>query len=150
MLLPALHDRLVLQQNQTSILFFASNHNIFASIIKASKHQLLCIIFTYHYRQQQTYILSEASRTTKILIVAHIFHQYNQLESIMHFFTAIFSLFAATATAFPTKPGYLTQPVARDAGDVSLIFLSMHHHHHHSYSNSIVCFSVSIGCRLAQ
>ncbi|KAI4751698.1 hypothetical protein E4T52_15885 [Aureobasidium sp. EXF-3400] len=36
----------------------------------------------------------------------------------MHFFTAIFSLFAATATAFPTKPSYLTQPVARDAGDV--------------------------------
>jgi hypothetical protein len=38
----------------------------------------------------------------------------------MHLFTALFSLLAATASAFPTKPGYLTQPVARDAGDVSL------------------------------
>ncbi|KAI4843165.1 hypothetical protein E4T44_06892 [Aureobasidium sp. EXF-8845] len=36
----------------------------------------------------------------------------------MHLFTALFSLLAATASAFPTKPGYLTQPVARDAGDV--------------------------------
>ncbi|KAI4717274.1 hypothetical protein E4T48_06544 [Aureobasidium sp. EXF-10727] len=36
----------------------------------------------------------------------------------MHVFTAIFSLFAAAATAFPTKPGFLTQPMARDAGDV--------------------------------
>lgn len=37
----------------------------------------------------------------------------------MHFFTAAFSLFAAAATAFPTKPNFLTLPVSRDAGNVS-------------------------------
>ncbi|KAH0268032.1 hypothetical protein KCU91_g9672, partial [Aureobasidium melanogenum] len=36
----------------------------------------------------------------------------------MHFFTAAFSLFAAAATAFPTKPNFLTLPVSRDAGNV--------------------------------
>lgn len=40
----------------------------------------------------------------------------------MHFFTAAFSLFAAAATAFPTKPNFLTLPVSRDAGNVSTAF----------------------------
>lgn len=70
----------------------------------------------------------KASRTTKIPLADHTFHQNNHLGSIMQFITALFSLFAATATAFPTKPGYSTQPAARDAGDVSLTFSFMSQH----------------------
>ncbi|KAI5207326.1 hypothetical protein E4T42_06067 [Aureobasidium subglaciale] len=37
----------------------------------------------------------------------------------MQFITAFVSLFVAAVTAFPTKPGYLTQPLQpRDSGDV--------------------------------
>lgn len=144
MLLPALHDRLVLQQNQTTALFFCF------SILQ----QHLCIhhqsiepsIALLHLQVPFHRVPSTANPNTQSFKnnqdphrqPRH--HQYNHLKSIMHFITTLFSLFAATATAFPTKPGYSTQPAARDAGDVSLTFSSMSLHLDHNSSS----ISVSI------
>jgi hypothetical protein len=125
MLLPALHDCLVLQQNQTTVLLFFQPQQHLCThhqSIQPSITLLHLPVSDHQYLQQQPHIRSRASRTTNIPITAQTPHQHYHLDSIMHFFTALFSLFAATASAFPTKPGYLTQPVARDAGDVSLPF----------------------------